>query len=263
VKDQKQRAKKRKIHNARKEKKDTPREYQDISEGSMTGLEEKDELCDLPYGETFCDVCGRPFYEISSTNDSDILEVEVKGYKRKIKRNKYAKKCDCGEGKRIITAPGPDKLISGSRIGISIWVCILLRKYRFQILVARILKNLSLNGLDLSAGTIGDGLKRIVPVFEPVYSTMEARSKEANFWQADETRWSVFEMTKEKKSFRWYLWVFISAESVVDIIDPSRSSQVIEEHLGAIEEGILLVDRYSAYKCYTKKQFILYFVKYF
>jgi len=216
-------------------------------------LLEKPELYDLDEGEKLCAICGRPFYEISTTDDSAILEVEVKGYKRKIKRKKYAKKCKCDEGKKIITAPGPDKLIPGSRIGISIWVCILLRKYRFQIPVARILKNLSLNGLDLPAGTIGDGLKRIAPIFEPIYSALEVRCREANWWQADETRWSVFEMTKTKTSYRWYLWVFISEESVVHIIDPTRSAKVIEDHLGTIAKGILLVDRYSAYKSYAKK----------
>jgi hypothetical protein len=54
-------------------------------------------------------------------------------------------------------------------------------------------------------------------------------------------------MTKTKTSFKWYLWVFITEESVVHIIDPTRSAQVIEDHLGTIAEGILLVDRYSAY----------------
>ena len=216
-------------------------------------LEEKPEPCDLDDEEKFCDICGRPFYEISTTDDSDILEINVKGYKRKIKRKKYAKKCKCDGGKKIITAPGPDKVVPGSKIGISIWVCILLRKYKFQIPMARILKNLSLNGLDLPAGTIGDGLKRISSVFEPIYSALEVRCKEADWWQADETRWSVFEMTKTKTCFRWYLWVFISEESVVHIIDPTRSAQVIEDHLGTIAEGILLVDRYSAYKSYAKK----------
>jgi hypothetical protein len=71
--------------------------------------------------------------------------------------------------KESLLLPGPAKIIPGSKIGISLWVTILLRKYRFQIPVARILKNLCLNGLDLPAGTIGDGLKRLSPLFEPVY----------------------------------------------------------------------------------------------
>jgi len=41
--------------------------------------------------------------------------------------------------------------------------------------------------------------------------------------------------------------------SVVHIIYPTRSAQVIEDHLGELINGILLVDRYSAYKSYAKK----------
>ena len=85
--------------------------------------------------------------------------------------------------------------MSGSKIGISIWICILIRKYQMQIPVARILKNLGLNGLDLAAGTIGDGLKRMPPLFEPIYHALEEKSREAKWWQADETRWRVFEQT--------------------------------------------------------------------
>jgi hypothetical protein len=39
----------------------------------------------------------------------------------------------------------------------------------------------------------------------------------------------------------------------VHVIDPTRSARVIEEHLGCVVGGILLVDRYSAYKSYAKK----------
>jgi transposase len=67
-------------------------------------------------------------------------------------------------------------------------------------------------------------------------------------------RWSVFETTEKKTSYRWYVWVFICRESIVHIIDPSRSARVIEEHLGTVQEGILLVDRYGAYKLFAKKR---------
>jgi transposase len=217
-------------------------------------LEEKVEVHDLPEGENICSICGRPFRELPVTEDSDIIEIKVKGYKRKIKRKKYVETCQCKGNNRIITAPGPCKLVPKSKIGISIWACILIRKYRFQIPMARILKNLSLNGLDLPAGTIGDGLKRIAPMFEPIYSALEEKSRQAKWWQADETRWNVFETTKTKTSYRWYLWVFISSESIVYIIDPTRSAQVIEEHLGTVIQGILLVDRYSAYKSFARKR---------
>jgi transposase len=200
-----------------------------------------------------CDKCGKPYHELNSTSDSELVEIAVKGYKRKIKCKKYAQSCKCKISNGIITARGPVKLFPGTRYGISIWIYILIKKYRFQIPVARILKELQLHDVDVPAGTAGDGLKRMQNLFEPIYAALEERSRQSNWWQADETRWSIFEMTETKTSYRWYLWVFISTESIVYIMDPTRSAAVIEEHLGIVIEGILLVDRYSAYKSYAKK----------
>ncbi|MBN2532105.1 MAG: IS66 family transposase [Spirochaetales bacterium] len=200
-----------------------------------------------------CPKCGKPYKELKSTEDTELVEIEVKGYKRKIKRKKYAQTCKCEIKKGIITALGPVKLFPGTHYGMSIWIFILLKKYRFQIPVARVLKELQLYDVDVPAGTVGDGLKRMPPLFEPIYEALEERSRQSDWWQADETHWSVFEMTKSKTSYRWYLWVFISTESIVYIMDPTRAAVVIEEHLGVIIEGILLVDRYSAYKSYAKK----------
>jgi transposase len=217
-------------------------------------LPEEEEIYDLSESEKYCQTCGLPFKEMSETEDSSVLETqEVQGYRRTIRRKKYSSGCSCPGTKGITTALGPAKLIPHSRYGASIWIHILIRKYRFQIPVARILKNLALHGLSIPPGSAGDGLKRLAPLFEPVYAALEERSEQAAWWQADETRWSVFETTKTKSTFRWYLWVFISDESVVHVIDPTRSAQVIEDHLGCVVDGILLVDRYSAYKSYAKK----------
>ena len=220
----------------------------------QTHLPEKEEIYDLGESEKYCSTCGLPLKEMSDTEDSEVLETqEVSGYRRTIRRKKYIHSCTCPGNKGIVTAKGPAKLMPHSRYGASIWIHILIRKYRFQIPVARILKNLSLHGLSIPPGSAGDGLKRLAPLFEPVYAALEERSQKAEWWQADETRWSVFETMKNKSTFRWYLWVFISDESVVHVIDPTRSAQVIEDHLGTISNGILLVDRYSAYKSYAKK----------
>ncbi len=217
-------------------------------------LPEKEEVYDLAESEKYCLTCGLPFKEMSDSEDSEVLETqEVRGYRRVIRRKKYTPGCACPGNKGIVTAKGPAKLMPYSRYGASIWIHILIRKYRFQIPVARILKNLGLHGLSIPPGSAGDGLKRLAPLFEPVYAALERRSEQAAWWAADETRWSVFETTKTKSSFRWFLWVFISDESVVHVIDPTRSARVIEEHLGRVLGGVLLVDRYSAYKSYAKK----------
>jgi transposase len=217
-------------------------------------IEEKPEVHELDEFERKCKICGKPLIEINNTSDSEVLEIEVKGYKRKIKRKKYKRGCDCKETKKLVTAPAPGKIIPKGKIGISIWALILFEKYKLSIPITRVLKKFKSYNLDIAKGTVGDGLKRISKLFEPIYEKLEERSLLSKWWQADETRWRVFVKTGGKSNYQWYLWVFISEESIVHIIDPTRSAEVIEKHLGIIVAGILLVDRYSAYKSFCNKR---------
>jgi transposase len=102
--------------------------------------------------------------------------------------------------------------------------------------------------LDLSLGTLTDGLQRLVPLFEPVYQALVEHSRGQTLWHADETRWQVFTTTEGKVGYRWYLWVFHSQEVVVFVLAAGRSHDVPEEHLGEDARGIMVVDRYKAYQ---------------
>ena len=48
------------------------------------------------------------------------------------------------------------------------------------------------------------------------------------------------------------MWVFVSKQTVVYILDPSRATSVIEKHLHGVSTLILSVDRYSSYKSFAK-----------
>jgi transposase len=74
------------------------------------------------------------------------------------------------------------------------------------------------------------------------------RNRQSHYKQADETRWLVFVEQQGKVGFGWWLWVFNSADTVVYLLDDSRSHQVPEDHYPPQAGGVLMVDRYSAYK---------------
>jgi transposase len=203
---------------------------------------------DLPDEQRRCPCCGLPFAEFPGTEDSEILEVDVKAHRRVIRRKRYRPSCSCPENKPIVTAPPAPRVIPKSKIGVSIWVLILMDKYLFHRPTYRLLESLRLHDLDLSLGSITDGLKRLEPLFTPLYEALIARSQQQTFWHADETRWQVFVTLEGKTGHRWYLWVFHAADVVVFVLSPTRAHEVPEEHFGEDAEGHLLVDRYSAYK---------------
>jgi transposase len=148
----------------------------------------------------------------------------------------------------VVTAPPPDKLIAKSIIGISLWAMILQHKFEFFQPLHRIIAELRSHDLQLPAGTITGGLQKIEPLFQPLYKLLADRYRAAEHWHCDETRWRVFVLVEGKTNFIWYLWVFVTKDSILFVLDPTRAHDVPEKQFGVDAEGIVNVDRYSAYK---------------
>jgi transposase len=203
-----------------------------------------------------CPCCHLPYEELPGYAESDILEVDVKAHRRIIYRKKYKRQCFCKNNPdpQILSAPITERLLLKSKLGISIWALLLLKKYEYQQPINRALDELTGQGLSLSAGTVTDGFKKLLPYFAPIYDAIVEHSVGASHWHADETGWKVFETIDNKKTHNWYLWVFHNEETVVFKIHPTRSSEVLIEYFGKDHPGgILNVDRYSAYKVIAKK----------
>jgi hypothetical protein len=58
----------------------------------------------------------------------------------------------------------------------------------------------------------------------------------------------VYQPQEGKVGYRWWLWVILSPQCIVYLIDAHRSHDVPENHFPAEAQGILMVDRYSAYQ---------------
>jgi transposase len=206
-----------------------------------------DEPCELPKDQCICPKCGAAL-SLCSTEDSEQIEIEVRPYRRRIRRRRYQRTCACSNCPQTFTAPPPPKLIPKGLLGISVWVEILIDKFFSHRPTERLLDQWRLLGLDLAPGTVAGGLERLEPLFRPIYEALLARNAESAFAQADETRWMVFIELEGKTGYRWWLWVFLGEDTVVFRLDPSRSHEVPEGHFPAGAQVVLMVDRYSAYK---------------
>lgn len=209
-------------------------------------LPAREQFLDLPEGEQICPDCGLPLKACGS-EDSEQLEIEIIVYRRVIRRRRGQRTCGC-LGPRTFTAPPAPKLIPKSLLGVSVWVEILLDKFASYRPTQRLLEQWRLLGLDLAAGTVTDGLQRLEPLFKPIMEALLKRNRQSHYKQADETRWLVFVEQQGKVGFGWWLWVFNSEDTVVYLLDDSRSHRVPEDHYPSQAGGVLMVDRYSAYK---------------
>lgn len=207
-----------------------------------------EEFVSLPTEALCCPICGKPATVMSASEDSEMLEIDVRPHRRRIRRRRYRPTCDCDPARRTLVALPPSKLIPKGNYGISIWVHVLLDKYASYRPTQRLLGQLQQYDLDLPAGTINDGLKRIEPMMQPIYEAFCQRNRQGDFHQADETRWLVFVLLDGKKGHGWWLWVILGADTVIYLLDASRSHEVPETHFGPQASGVLEVDRYSGYK---------------
>jgi len=188
---------------------------------------------DIAAEDKLCPVCTKPYNLLSRTEDSDIVEIKVKGYIRRIIRKMYVQGCQCEGVTGLITAPPAPRLISKSGIGISVWREVLLNKFLFS----RALNNLCIDythrGLCIAPGTLTGGLQKITPLFEPLVNELVKKQLTEDLFYNDETGWKVFEIIEGKTGA------------------PSRSGDIPIEYFSGLdkhlEQVIVVCDRYKGY----------------
>lgn len=213
-------------------------------------LNEKD---DLPDDKTCCPDCGLSRLPRPALDEtSDIIEVEVQAYIRRIHRPAYMRNpgCHCPDVPAVITAPPPPRLIPRSPYGISFWVEVLLSKFQYSQPTHRHLQDLNDRSLPVSPGTVAGGLQAITPLFKPIMEGLYQKQMTEALFHNDETRWEVFVEMEGKVGHRWYLWVTRSQSVIYFVLDASRSADVPGAHFAGLqaERVIIVCDRYSAYK---------------
>ncbi len=220
---------------------------------SYINLPAQEIIHDLPEDKTHCKICGKPYRLFPKTEDSEEIHIETHVIRIIHKRKQYIPNCNCENRTGIITAPPVTKLIPKGMFSVDFWVHILLEKYLFQRPMNKIIETLKLEGLDISQGTITGGLQKIQEIVQPLYVRILERNRSASHWHMDETRWMVFVCPDDViTSQRWWLWVSITKDTCVYILDPTRSAKVPKRHLGENPKGIISSDRLSVYKALGK-----------
>ena len=139
----------------------------------------------LPLASPSCPACGEGLQKFPGTEDSEVLEIEVKAYRRVIRRQRYRPACSCGKLAGIVTAAPPGRLIERGKFGISVWVDALLDKFLYGRASTRWIQAMADRGLEISAGSLSGGLQAIAPLFAPLYQALLPRLREEPHWHAD------------------------------------------------------------------------------
>ena len=233
---------------------------------------------EIPSETLVCPVCGQPGTEKPGIEAvSYQITVKKQYLLRRIVRVTYGPACNCGKLPNLITAPPPAQLIPKGKFSEEFWVDILVSKFMSHLPVNRQLFEMVQAGVDIGAGAVFGGLKKIhFDYLEPLHEALILDLRLAGHWHADETRWRMF---LHECKILWYMWAYRSADIVVFVLDPTRAATVPlktlfdldAEEIGAdglqLETAplattperrkIMNVDRYSAYKTLMRYGLVL------
>jgi transposase len=219
-------------------------------------LEQKEVILDFN-ARPCCDVCQKPYKPYTTFDKiSHQVQVTLSAIHEIIIRRSYKKDCNCSGSPKIKTAPQRDSLIKKSILTTASWVNLIIMKYFLAVPVYRYAQVLKSMGYKLSPGTVENGFKKTGLLLEPIYRALIIELRKNPLWNADETRWKVFEAKENKKGFLWWLWVFASQKVVIYVIDPTRSASVIDKINGGLFR-IFTADRFSSYEAIKKKGDVL------
>ena len=195
-----------------------------------SGLETEEVLHDVDEHERRCPERGTA-YEHFGEESSAQIDWQVRIVRVLHRRRSYAKACRC-KAKGIVVAPVAQKPIRKGLFTSQFLARLLFEKYVLGRPIERIVTALRAEGLEIAKGSLVGALRAVSCLLEPLDQAIRARNAAAGHLHIDETSWQVFEDVEGKANHRWWLWVFVSADTICFDIDPTRSSSVLEAHLG-------------------------------
>ena len=212
------------------------------------GLEQRTEEHNPPSDARVCRGCGSP-YTANGAEESALVEIEVRAYRRVIRRPRWRRTCGCASSPLEVSASPVPRLFASTPCGTSVWSRFLFERYACLRPLHRVSAWLSDQGVAVSPGTLADSTHRFRPLFEPVGAAILAHQNGSSLRHADETSWRVRALPDSDGSGYAWLWTSVGRGAAYFHVDRSRSAEAARKLFdGAACPTVLVCDRYSGYK---------------
>jgi transposase len=197
---------------------------------------------DFEGGGYCCPVCGEPFTRLGD-HVAEQLDWQVVVRVVAHCRRRYRRACACPVP-AAVTAPGPPKAIGKGRFTSGFIAMLLAERYVAGRSQNSLVAGLARQGADISPATLTGTVAAAGALLAPLEDAIIARSRGSWHLHADETTWHVFAPREGGGPARWWLWVFIGADTTCFVMDPTRAGAVLARHAGIDEAtGQLTRDR--------------------
>ena len=187
-------------------------------------------IWDFAEGGYCCPQCSSPF---ESFGEHAAEQVDWRVTVRVVvhRRRRYRRRCRC-EGPRTVTAPGPPKAIGKGLFSNGFIAMLLVERYVAGRSQNSLVVALARHGAQISPATLVGTCAGAGALLAALEGQIVARSRDSWHLHADETSWHVFTPDDGDGPARWWLWVFIGADTTCFVMDPTRAGAVLARHAG-------------------------------
>jgi transposase len=183
-------------------------------------------IWDFAGGGYCCPECSSPF---EAFDDHAFEQVDWRVTVRVVVHRR--RRCRCA-GPRTVTAPGPPKAIGKGRFSNGFIAMLLVERYVAGRSQNSLIAGLARQGAQISSSTLVGTCAAAGALLAPLEAQIVARNRNSWHLHADETSWHVFTPDDGDGPARWWLWVFIGADTTCFVMDPTRAGTVLARHAG-------------------------------
>ena len=207
-----------------------------------SGLPRFEVFWDFPGGGYCCPECGEPFTLLGDHWSGEQLDWQVIIRLVANCQRRYKRECRC-PGPRTVMAPGPPKAVGKGLFTNGFIAMLLVERFAAGRSMNSLVTGLARQGAEISPATLAGTCAQAGRLLAPLSGAIAERNRDSWLLYADETTWRVFAPGDGDGPAKFWLWVFIGADTVCFVMDPSRAGTVLARHAGIDEDtGQLLPD---------------------
>ena len=192
-------------------------------------------IWDFAGGGYCCPECGTPFTGLGSDHVTELLDWQVTVRVAAHCRRRYRRACGC-RVPAAVTAPGPPKAIGKGLFSNAFLAMLFTERFVAGRSMNSLVTGLARHGAQIAPGTLAGACAQAGALLAPLEDAITERSQGSWHLHADETTWRVFAPRDGNGPAKWWLWVFLGADTACFVMDATRSGAVLARHAGIDEE---------------------------
>jgi transposase len=194
-----------------------------------SGLPRFEVFWDFPGGGYCCPECGEPFTLLGDHWSGEQMDWQVIIRLVANCQRRYRRQCRC-EGPQTVMAPGPPKAVGKGLFTNGFIAMLLAERFGSGRSMNSLVTGLARQGAEISPATLAGTCAQAGRLLASLSGAIAERNRDSWLIHADETTWRVFAPGDGGGPAKFWLWVFIGADTVCFVMDPSRAGTVLARH---------------------------------